>query len=89
MEKFIINGGFPLQGEVEISGAKNAALPIIAASVFAGNIYYASPTGTADAECSISAPGTIQAAVDKATAGTACPRILSNCWPTTRMYRKI
>lgn len=43
----------------------------IAASVFAGNIYYASPTGTADAECSISAPGTIQAAVDKATAGTA------------------
>ena len=36
MEKIIINGGKRLVGEVEISGAKNAALPIIAASVFAG-----------------------------------------------------
>ena len=33
MEKFVINGGTPLHGEVEISGAKNAAL--IAASIFA------------------------------------------------------
>lgn len=33
MEKFIIEGGKKLQGEVEISGSKNASLPIIAASV--------------------------------------------------------
>lgn len=33
MDKFIIHGGVPLQGHVNISGAKNAALPIIAASV--------------------------------------------------------
>jgi len=33
--KFIINGGKPLNGEVTISGAKNAALPIIAASLLA------------------------------------------------------
>lgn len=33
MEKFIINGGNPLRGEVVISGAKNAALAIIPAVV--------------------------------------------------------
>jgi UDP-N-acetylglucosamine 1-carboxyvinyltransferase len=33
MDKFIIRGGVPLKGTVEISGAKNAALPIIAASL--------------------------------------------------------
>jgi UDP-N-acetylglucosamine 1-carboxyvinyltransferase len=31
MEKFIIQGGFPLNGEVTPSGNKNAALPLIAA----------------------------------------------------------
>jgi len=33
MEKFIIEGGYKLKGEVQISGSKNSALPIIAASV--------------------------------------------------------
>jgi UDP-N-acetylglucosamine 1-carboxyvinyltransferase len=33
MEKLIINGGVPLQGEIRISGAKNAALPILTASL--------------------------------------------------------
>ena len=33
MEKIVINGGHPLFGQVEISGSKNAALPIIYASV--------------------------------------------------------
>ena len=28
MEKYVIKGGTPLVGEVEIGGAKNAALPI-------------------------------------------------------------
>jgi len=32
-EKFIIQGGRPLEGEVEIRGAKNAAFPILAASL--------------------------------------------------------
>ncbi|MDE6210259.1 MAG: UDP-N-acetylglucosamine 1-carboxyvinyltransferase [Lachnospiraceae bacterium] len=35
MEKYIVKGGTPLIGSVEISGAKNAALGIIAASVIA------------------------------------------------------
>jgi UDP-N-acetylglucosamine 1-carboxyvinyltransferase len=33
MDKIVIEGGVPLQGEVAISGAKNAALPIIAAGL--------------------------------------------------------
>ncbi len=35
MEKLIIKGGIPLQGELAISGAKNAALPLIAATLLA------------------------------------------------------
>ena len=33
MDKYIIKGGTPLTGEVEISGAKNAALGILAAAI--------------------------------------------------------
>lgn len=33
MESFLIKGGVPLCGEVEISGSKNAALPIMAATL--------------------------------------------------------
>jgi UDP-N-acetylglucosamine 1-carboxyvinyltransferase len=35
MDKLIINGGRPLEGEIRISGAKNAALPIMAAALLA------------------------------------------------------
>jgi UDP-N-acetylglucosamine 1-carboxyvinyltransferase len=33
MESFLIKGGVPLRGDVEISGSKNAALPIMAATL--------------------------------------------------------
>ena len=33
MEQYIIKGGNPLVGEVEIGGAKNAALAILAAAM--------------------------------------------------------
>ncbi len=32
-DKFIINGGKPLQGEIEVRGAKNATFPILAATL--------------------------------------------------------
>jgi UDP-N-acetylglucosamine 1-carboxyvinyltransferase len=35
MDKLQIHGGIPLEGEVRISGAKNAALPILAATLLA------------------------------------------------------
>ena len=37
MEKLIIKGNIPLNGEIKISGAKNAALPILAASLLSGH----------------------------------------------------
>ena len=36
MSDYIIEGGRKLEGEVEISGSKNAALPIIAATILNG-----------------------------------------------------
>ncbi|MDE0460114.1 MAG: UDP-N-acetylglucosamine 1-carboxyvinyltransferase, partial [Chromatiales bacterium] len=35
MDKLIITGGTPLEGEIRISGAKNAALPILASTLLA------------------------------------------------------
>ncbi|MFL6467959.1 MAG: UDP-N-acetylglucosamine 1-carboxyvinyltransferase [Pyrinomonadaceae bacterium] len=36
MDKFLIRGGRPLKGRVEISGAKNSALPCLAATLLTG-----------------------------------------------------
>ncbi len=38
MSKFYVEKSEPLRGEVEVSGAKNSALPIIAACILAGDI---------------------------------------------------
>lgn len=38
MEKFVINGGHKLHGEIDISGAKNAAVAIIPATILAEDI---------------------------------------------------
>ena len=37
MEKFVIRGGRPLVGEVTISGAKNAAVAILPATILAAD----------------------------------------------------
>ncbi|HXF16259.1 MAG TPA: UDP-N-acetylglucosamine 1-carboxyvinyltransferase [Burkholderiales bacterium] len=37
MDKLVIQGGVPLTGEVRISGAKNAALPILCAALLTGD----------------------------------------------------
>ncbi len=39
MDKIVINGGHPLQGTIEISGAKNAVLPIMAATLLADGVF--------------------------------------------------
>src|SRR5687768_4949755 len=36
MDKFVIRGGTPLKGRIEISGAKNSALPCLAATLLTG-----------------------------------------------------
>ncbi len=40
MEKLVIEGGKPLYGDVKISGAKNAALPLIAATLLVGGRHH-------------------------------------------------
>jgi UDP-N-acetylglucosamine 1-carboxyvinyltransferase len=39
MDKIIIEGGRPLQGSVAVSGAKNAALPLMAATLIAPGLH--------------------------------------------------
>ncbi len=39
MDKIVIDGGQPLKGEVAVSGAKNAALPILAATLLAPGVH--------------------------------------------------
>ncbi len=38
MDKFLIRGGKPLKGKIEISGAKNSALPCLAATLLTGEV---------------------------------------------------
>lgn len=38
MYSYIIKGGTRLQGEVDVSGSKNASLPILAASILNGKV---------------------------------------------------
>jgi len=38
MRKFVINGGRPLKGEVNISGAKNAAVAVLAAAMLSDGV---------------------------------------------------
>ena len=45
MEQYVIKGGNPLQGEVEIGGAKNAALAILAASIMTDETVLSYPKG--------------------------------------------
>ena len=36
MYRYIIKGGTKLQGEIDVSGSKNASLPILAATIISG-----------------------------------------------------
>ena len=42
MDKIVIKGGKPLHGNVQISGAKNAALPILASALLTEGDQYVS-----------------------------------------------
>jgi UDP-N-acetylglucosamine 1-carboxyvinyltransferase len=36
MDRIVITGGIPLRGEVQVGGAKNATLPILASTILGG-----------------------------------------------------
>ena len=40
MDRLIVTGGYPLRGEIRISGAKNAALPVLVASLLTPETLY-------------------------------------------------
>ena len=40
MEKFVIEGGYPLSGELTPSGNKNEALPVLAASFLSDEVIH-------------------------------------------------
>ena len=51
MEQYVIKGGNPLVGEVEIGGAKNAALAILAAAIMTDEMVYIEPSGCKRYQC--------------------------------------
>lgn len=55
MGKYIVEGGHPLSGELQIQGAKNAALPILAAALLTGKsvIHNCPALSDIDAACNI------------------------------------
>ena len=40
MDRILIEGGYPLKGTVKVSGAKNAALPVLAACLLTGGWHH-------------------------------------------------
>ncbi len=54
MDKLIIEGGIPLQGSIQVSGAKNAALPILMACLLAeGPVHLSNVPRLADIDTSL------------------------------------
>ena len=93
MEKFVIHGGKPLVGEVEISGAKNAAVAILPATILAGGkCVIENLPNISDVSASVdilSAMGAHVRVINKHTleidtAHIVCPRSL--CW--NRWHRR-
>ncbi|EPX60603.1 UDP-N-acetylglucosamine 1-carboxyvinyltransferase [Cystobacter fuscus DSM 2262] len=60
MDKIVVKGGHPLKGEVTVSGAKNAALPILASALLAdGRSVYRNVPDLADVTTMLKVLGTM------------------------------
>ena len=71
MEQYVIKGGTPLKGEVEIGGAKNAALAILAAAIMTDEmVTITNVPDVRDTNVLIAALQDIGAAVEKPTDNT-------------------
>ncbi len=71
MEQYVIRGGNPLVGEVEISGAKNAALAILAASIMTDEtVTIDNLPDVRDINALLQAMGDIGAKIDRVDAHT-------------------
>ncbi len=66
MEQYVIKGGNPLVGEVEIAGAKNAALAILTAAIMTDDtVYIENMPDVSDINVLLEAIGVIGAQVDR------------------------
>ncbi|MBR2532538.1 MAG: UDP-N-acetylglucosamine 1-carboxyvinyltransferase [Lachnospiraceae bacterium] len=73
MEQYIIEGGTPIRGEVTISGAKNAALGILAASIMCDeDVLIENIPNVNDINVMLEAISHIGAKVDRIDAHTVC-----------------
>ena len=71
MDKIIVTGGATLKGEARVSGAKNAALPILAASLLAeGDHTFRNLPGLADVNTMLKVLGTMGCSLDRPTEST-------------------
>ena len=71
MEQYVIKGGNPLVGEVEISGAKNAALAILAAAIMTDEtVTIDNLPDVRDINALLQAMGDIGAKIDRVDAHT-------------------
>jgi len=92
MEKYIVKGGTRLQGEVEIGGAKNAALALFAAAIMADEpVKIDNVPDISDMDALIEAMVEIGARVDRV--GKHCVKIngstISSCVVNSDMAKKI
>ncbi|KFN51457.1 UDP-N-acetylglucosamine 1-carboxyvinyltransferase [Arenimonas composti] len=81
MAKIVITGGVPLEGEVQISGAKNAVLPILAATLLAdGPISIGNVPHLHDVTTTMELLGAmgVQLMVDEKLTITADPRFITS-----------
>lgn len=73
MDKYIIKGGIRLNGEVNISGAKNATLGILAASILCDeDVIIDNVPNISDVNCMLNAIESLGASVKKMSANTYC-----------------
>lgn len=85
MEKLVVHGGFTLRGAVNISGSKNASLPILAASLLTDEpVVVRRVPDVSDTNFMVQIMGQLGASVERPAAmcawkpGTCIPKPLMN-----------
>ena len=88
MEKFVITGGKPLHGEVIISGAKNAAVGILPATILAADVcVIENLPDISDVAVSLKILSVLGAKVRMLNKNTYEITSWGHCWPVSARHR--